>query len=87
MEYEIKKLVAKDDRIYTVDGEYICTVSMTREVKDLLDDVGRDPKESWLTYRNRTAKQREDERLKRVSLVRDMVTAYNNLLVNSYKQR
>lgn len=82
MEYEIKKLVAKDDRIYTMDGEYICTVSTTREAKALLKNIGMKPTESWLTYRNRTAKQREDEHLKRVALVHDMVTAYNKLLVD-----
>ena len=81
MEYEIKKLTAKEDRIYAEDGEFICTVSMTREAKALLDNEGWDKeKESWLSYRERTAQERENEELKRHAFVHDLVTAYNKMV-------
>lgn len=81
MDYEIKKLVADGDRILTVDGEYIATVSMTIAAKELLDNAGWEKgKESWIDYKKRTEQERENEKLKRFALVHDLVTAYNSAL-------
>jgi phosphodiesterase/alkaline phosphatase D-like protein len=80
MDYEVKKLITKGDRIYAEDGEYIGTVSITNKARDLLNNVGRDEGESWIDYRNRTEQERKDEVVKRELLVHDLVTAYNKLM-------
>jgi len=72
MEYEVKKLISDGDRIFCEDGEYICTVSMTQKAKALLDNDGWDKeKESWLDYRDRTLRARDNEKQKRKALVYD----------------
>jgi len=81
MEYEEKKLVSDGDRITTVDGEFICSVSITIEAKALLYNKGWDKgNESWFNYRNRTKEARENEKLKRKAFAHDLVTSYNSAM-------
>jgi hypothetical protein len=81
MKYTVKKLIADGDRIRATDGEYICSISMTAEAKALLDNEGWDKgKESWLDYRERTQRAREDEQEKRRTFSHDLVTAYNHMM-------
>ena len=78
MSYERKRLIANEDRIYAEDGEYIATVSMTREARALLDNDGWDKgNESWLDYRKRTEQARENEKQKRIKFVEELVNSYN----------
>ena len=53
--YEKCQLVAKKEQVYTADGKYMFSVSMTDRAKALLDNDGWEKgKESWLDYRQRT---------------------------------
>jgi len=79
MDYGKKKLLYTDDaRITTIDGKFICSVSMTDRAVELSDNVGWiTGDESWLAYRNRTKQERVNEELKRVQIASDLVMAYN----------
>jgi hypothetical protein len=72
------KLKAEKERVYTVNGKYLFSVSMTDRSVDLLNNDGWDSKnESWLSYRTRTESERIDEELKRRQIALDLVKAYN----------
>lgn len=73
--------MAEGDRIFTEGGEYLCTLSMTRKAKALLDNEGwKEGEESWLEFRVRTERSRLSEHMKRVKLAKDVVDAYNRSL-------
>jgi hypothetical protein len=85
--YEIKRLMADDTMIRAIDGEHICTLSMSTEQESLLHGHGWDKdNESWLAYRERTQKARDEEDKKRNELALDLVNSYNKLLVREGEQ-
>ncbi len=72
------KLISKEDQVFTKNGKYMFTVSMTDRAKELLDDEGWDRlKESWLHYRNRTRLDREEEKHKTIQIARELAVCYN----------
>ena len=78
--YENCQLVAKKDLVYTADGKYMFSVSMTDRAKALLDNDGWEKgKESWLDYRQRTEAERELEKQKQYKLAADLADAFNRM--------
>ena len=72
------KLISKEDQVFTENGKYMFSVSMTDKAKELLDNEGWDEnKESWLHYRNRTRLDREEEKHKTNQIARELVVCYN----------
>jgi len=78
--YEKCQLVAKKEQVYTADGKYMFSVSMTDRAKALLDNDGWEKgKESWLDYRQRTEAERELEKQKQYKLATDLADAFNRM--------
>lgn len=78
--YEKCQLVAKKEQVYTADGKYMFSVSMTDRAKALLDNDGWEKgKESWLDYRQRTEAERELEKQKQYKLAADLADAFNRM--------
>lgn len=78
--YNKCQLVAKKNQVYTTDGKYMFSVSMTDRAKELLDNDGWESgKESWLDYRQRTAAERELENQKQYKLAADLADAFNRM--------
>ena len=78
MEIIRKKLVAKKDQVFNIDGKYMYSISMTDKSKALLKNDGWEKcSESWLDYRNRTEGQRQAEEIIRFQIADEMATAYN----------
>ena len=78
--YEKCQLVAKKEQVYTADGKYMFSVSMTDRAKALLDNDGWEKgKESWLNYRQRTEAERELEKQKQYKLAADLADAFNRM--------
>lgn len=76
--YEPCVLVARDEAVYTTDGKFMFSVSMTEKAKQLLDNDGWEKgKESWLDYRQRTETERELEKQKQYKLAADLVEFFN----------
>lgn len=82
MKYEIEKLISDSTMIETENGRYIGSVAMTKKALHLLNDGGKSEDESWLSYRKRTANEREEEEMKRCQLAKDIVSAYNYCFVD-----
>lgn len=85
-ENERVELVAKDGCIYTINGKPVAYVAKTQRLRDLCNNDGweRD-KESWLSYRERTKKERESEAEKSNKLACDLVDAYNKCFIENRK--
>lgn len=78
--YEKCQLVAKKEQVYTADGKYMFSVSMTDRAKALLENEGWEKgKESWLDYRQRTEAERELEKQKQYKLAADLADAFNRM--------
>ena len=73
----MKKLIAKENRIYDEDGKYICSISYTDRFEELLDESDREESESWLSYRQRTKPERELEKQKQFALAKKMAESFN----------
>jgi len=81
--YEKCQLVAKKEQVYTADGKYMFSVSMTDRAKALLENEGwENGKESWLDYRQRTEAERELEKQKQYKLAADLAEAFNRMQGN-----
>lgn len=81
--YEKCKLVSKKEQVYTADGKYMFSVSMTDRAKALLDNDGwEEGKESWLDYRQRTETERELEKQKQYKLAADLAEFFNKATGN-----
>jgi hypothetical protein len=73
-------LVARGDCVFSSQGKYLFSVSLTNRFVELLSQVDRDPsKESWLEYRERTEDEREIEKQKQYQMASDLVAAYNEM--------
>lgn len=84
--YEICQLVAKKEQVYTTNGKYMFSVSMTDRAKSLLDNDGWEiRKESWLDYRQRTEAERELEKQKQYKFAADLADAFNRMHANSVR--
>lgn len=78
VKYEPCILVAKKDCVYTTDGKFMFSVSMTDRAKELLNNDGWEKdKESWCDYRNRTAAERDVEKQKQYKFAKDLVEFFN----------
>ena len=78
--YDKCLLVARKEQVYTADGKFMFSVSMTDQAKLLLDNEGWEKgKESWLDYRQRTEAERELEKLKQCKLAADLADAFNRM--------
>ena len=78
--YEKCQLVAKKEQVYTADGKYMFSISMTDRAKALLENEGWEKgKESWLDYRQRTEAERELEKQKQYKLAADLADAFNRM--------
>jgi hypothetical protein len=78
--YEKCQLVARKEQVYTADGKFMFSVSMTDRAKALLDNDGWEKgKESWLDYRQRTEAERELEKQKQYKLAFDLAEAFNKM--------
>lgn len=78
--YEQCVLVARKEQVYTADGKYMFSVSMTERAEQLLDNDGwEEGKESWLDYRQRTETERELEKQKQYKLAADLADAFNRM--------
>ena len=76
--YEPCVLVARKEQVYTADGKFMFSVSMTERAKQLLDNEGWEKgKESWLDYRKRTEKERELEQQKQYKFAADLAECFN----------
>ena len=72
------KLLVDKNKVVTINGKYLFSVSMTDRAKELLDNEGWDKgNESWLAYRSRTKQERINEELNRDKIASDLVFAYN----------
>jgi len=72
------KLTSKKEQVFTVNGKYLFSVSMTDKAKDLLDDFDWEREtESWIDYRKRTEPERNIEQEKQYKLTKDIAEAYN----------
>jgi hypothetical protein len=81
--YEPCVLVARREQVYTADGKFMFSVSMTERAKQLLDNDGWEKgKESWLDYRKRTEKERELEQQKQYKLAADLAEFFNKATGN-----
>lgn len=81
--YEPCVLVARKEQVYTADGKFMFSVSMTERAKQLLDNDGWEKgKESWLDYRKRTEKERELEKQKQYKLAADLAEFFNKATGN-----
>ena len=81
--YEPCVLVARKEQVYTADGKFMFSVSMTERAKQLLDNDGWEKgKESWLDYRKRTEKERELEQQKQYKLAADLAEFFNKATGN-----
>jgi hypothetical protein len=81
--YEPCVLIARKEQVYTADGKFMFSVSMTDRAKALLDNDGWEKgKESWLDYRKRTEKERELEQQKRYKLAADLAEFFNKATGN-----
>ena len=81
--YEPCVLVARKEQVYTDNGKFMFSVSMTDRAKELLDDKGWEKgKESWFNYRKRTKNEREIERQKRYKLAADLAEFFNKATGN-----
>ena len=84
--YDKCQLVAKKEQVYTADGKYMFSVSITDRAKALLDNDGWEKeKESWLDYRQRTESERELEKQKQYKLAADLADAFNRMHGNDAK--
>lgn len=73
------KLLTRNENVYTVNGKYLFSVSMTDIAKELLNDEGWDKgNESWLSYRIRTSGDRLREERRRQEIASDLVGCYND---------
>lgn len=78
--YDKCLLVARKEQVYTADGKFMFSVSMTDQAKLLLDNEAWEKgKESWLDYRQRTEAERELEKLKQYKLAADLADAFNRM--------
>ena len=78
--YEKCQLVAKKESVYTTDGKYMFSVSMTDKATELLNNEGWEKgKESWIDYRQRTETEREFEKQKQYKLAADLADAFNRM--------
>ena len=78
--YEKCQLVARKEQVYTADGKFMFSVSMTNRARALLDNDGWEKeKESWLDYRQRTVPERELEKQKQYKLAADLADAFNKM--------
>ena len=76
--YEPCVLVARKEQVYTADGKFMFSVSMTERAKQLLDnDEWEKGKESWIDYRKRTEKERELEQQKQYKFADDLAECFN----------
>jgi len=81
-----KQLVRDGESVYTCDGEYLFTISMTTKQKQLLNDDDWDKKkESWIEYKRRAKPLWDAEREKRHALLDDIVNAYNETRKGLYR--
>lgn len=84
--YEPCVLVAQKEQVYTTDGKFMFSVSMTERAKQLLDDDEWEKgKESWLDYRKRTKKEREIEQKKQYKFAADLAEFFNKATGNFKK--
>jgi len=80
--YEPCVLIARKEQVYTAEGKFMFSVSMTERAKQLLDNDGWEKGESWLDYRKRTEKERELEQQKQYKLAADLVEFFNKATGN-----
>jgi hypothetical protein len=78
--YEKCHLVARKGQVYTTDGKFMFSVSMTDRAIALLENDGWEKgKESWLDYRKRTEAERELEKQKQYKLAADLAETFNRM--------
>lgn len=76
--YEIPILIAKGRKIYDKDMNHLFTVPMTFRAKELLNNEGWiKNNESWISYRQRTEKERCIEERKSEKFAKDLAEFYN----------
>ena len=81
--YEKCVLVARKEQVYSADGKFMFSVSMTDRAKALLDNDGWEKgKESWLDYKERTEAEREIEKQKQYKFAADLAEFFNKATGN-----
>ena len=77
---KIKLLYSEDGTVRDINGRFIFSAPLTERAVELNENDGWDKEnESWLSYRNRTSKERVQESIKRVEFAKDLVMAYNEI--------
>lgn len=75
-----KLVVSGESTACFEDGTHALSVASTKRAKELNNDVGWEKgKESWLSYRQRTAAEREAEKQKQQQFLQLLVDAFNDV--------